>query len=519
MRTRLLIGIGLAVGAQVAAAGLLLTSGWLIVRASEQPPVLYLMVAIVGVRFFGVGRAAMRYGERLLTHEVALARVEDARVAAYVDLDRVAPAGLGERDRQGERVRQVVADTGAVADRLVRLRVPWVATLVTVVSLAVLATLLEPLVGLVVLAQSATTLAIVRAVVPRAARAVDAAPRLAADLTELVRAAPDLLAFGATSAHRAQALDAIETRARAERRRAWAGGLGAALACTFAAVSGLLVVLLTGRSGLAATLAAVLVLIPVAVLDATEAVAEAERSRPGIDDALRRLRALHDLPAPVETPAGPAAVPADLHLRLEGLEVGWDGRTVGVRHDVDLPPGEVLVVTGPSGSGKSTLAATLVGLIPPVAGRITLGGVDLGHLGLDEVCRTIGLLGQDATVFDTTVRENLRIADPDASDAAMLAALDRAGLGAAVRAWPHGLDTLAGARGAHLSGGERQRLGLARLLLADHRILVLDEPTEHLDEPTADALLDDLAALAGERTLVVISHAPRVLERFTPVSA
>ncbi len=165
---------------------------------------------------------------------------------------------------------------------------------------------------------------------------------------------------------------------------------------------------------------------------------------------------------------------------------------------------------GPSGCGKSTLAMTLLGLIEPVDGSITLGGVDLSGL---EVRRRIGLLQQDGHIFSTSIRENLRIARPDATEAELSAALDRAGLCDFVRTLPTGWDTEVGANGSRISGGERQRLGLARLLLAEHRILVLDEPTEHLDRATAEALLDDVLALSPARSIIVITHARWVRER------
>jgi len=178
-----------------------------------------------------------------------------------------------------------------------------------------------------------------------------------------------------------------------------------------------------------------------------------------------------------------------------------------------LAEGEVAMVTGPSGCGKSTLAAVLLKFLAPSAGHVTIGGVGIDSLTGEQVRRIVGMLGQDEHVFDTTIRENLRIARADADDAALWGALDSAGLGGFVRGLPDGLETAVGENGSRISGGERQRLGLARLLLGDHRVLILDEPTEQLDEETGDALLADLLALAPEHSVLLIPHRPTQVSR------
>ncbi len=168
--------------------------------------------------------------------------------------------------------------------------------------------------------------------------------------------------------------------------------------------------------------------------------------------------------------------------------------------------GQVVGVSGPSGSGKSTLALTLARMVAPRRGTLRLGGVDVAELRPEDVRSVVGVLGQDEAIFDTTVRENLRIARPTAADAELTAAMARAGL-------TLDLDRAVGERGSLLSGGERQRLALARLLLGGHRVLVLDEPTEHLDAPLARVLVEDVLRLAPEHTVVLVSHDPLVLAR------
>jgi ABC-type transport system involved in cytochrome bd biosynthesis fused ATPase/permease subunit len=194
-------------------------------------------------------------------------------------------------------------------------------------------------------------------------------------------------------------------------------------------------------------------------------------------------------------------------LRVESVTAGWvPGRTAVRDVDLVLPAGSRVALVGPSGSGKSTVAALLVRFLDPRAGRVTMDGIDLRDIPADRVRAVVGYLPEDAYLFDTTIGDNLRIAKPGADDAGMRAALRSARLLDWVETLPQGLDTLVGEHGMALSGGQRRRLALARLLLTDARVLILDEPTEHLDDDTAAALTRDLLEAAGDRTVLLITH-------------
>jgi ABC-type multidrug transport system fused ATPase/permease subunit len=234
----------------------------------------------------------------------------------------------------------------------------------------------------------------------------------------------------------------------------------------------------------------------------------------------RRIFEVVDAPDPVIEPdISRTIAPGPVHLRVEGLAVRWhaDNADAVSGVDLDLPPGRRVAIVGPSGAGKTTIAMALLRFLEPSAGRVLLNGIDTRDLDGDVLRASVGLLSQDAHIFDSTVRENLRLARPEAAPDQLREALRRARLLDRVDALPKGLDSAVGEHGERLSGGERQRLALARVLLADFPVLVLDEPTEHLDLATADDLVRDLLDEARGRSLVVVSHRLRGLEELDEI--
>ncbi|MFF8533878.1 thiol reductant ABC exporter subunit CydD [Streptomyces sp. NPDC015532] len=509
----LLLG-SLALGSAV---GLMATSGWLISRASQQPPVFYLMVAVTATRTFGIGRAVFRYAERLVSHDAVLRMLADTRAAVYRRLERLAPAGL-RTTRRGDLLSRLVADVDALQDYWLRWLLPaGAAVLVSAASVGFTAWLLPEagaLLAVGLLAAGAGVPVVTGAVARRAERRLaPARGALATQVADLLTGTAELTVAGALPARTAEARQADGVLTRIASRAAAATALGDGLT---ALVSGLTVAAtaLVGAQAVAAgrlhgVLMAVVVLTPLAAFEAVMGLPLAVQYRQRVRKSAERVYEVLDAADPVREPEQPRPAPATpFPLRVSGLRARHAGqdRDALAGLDLTLEKGRRIAVVGTSGAGKTTLAQVLLRFLDPEAGTYTLGGADACGMDGDAVRRLIGLCAQDAYVFDSTLRENLLLARKDATEPEVRDALGRARLLDWVDGLPDGLDTLVGEHGARLSGGQRQRLALARALLADFPVLVLDEPAEHLDLPTADALTTDLLAATEGRTTLLITH-------------
>ncbi|MFD9097893.1 thiol reductant ABC exporter subunit CydD [Streptomyces collinus] len=516
-RGRLLLALLLGSLALGSAVGLMATSGWLISRASQQPPVLYLMVAVTATRAFGIGRAVFRYAERLVSHEAVLRMLADTRVAVHRRLERLAPAGL-RTARRGDLLSRLVADVDALQDYWLRWLLPaGVAGVVSTGSVAFTAWLL-PEAGAALAAGLLTAGVGVPLVTAAAARRTERrlAPArgvLATRVTDLLTGTAELTVAGALPARTAAARRADGTLTRIASRAAAVTALGDGLTALLSGLTVTAAALLAAQAVAAGRLAgvatAVVVLTPPAAFEAVLGLPLAVRHRQRVRRSAERVYEVLDAPEPVREPERPRQAPeVPFPVVLGGLTARHAGQhrdaLAGV--DLTLEEGRRIAVVGPSGSGKTTLAQVLLRFLDPGAGSYTLAGVDACALAGDDVRRLVGLCAQDAHLFDSSVRENLLLARKDADEAELRDALDRARLLEWVDGLPDGLDTLVGEHGARLSGGQRQRLALARAVLADFPVLVLDEPAEHLDLPTADALTADLLAATEGRTTLLITH-------------
>lgn len=516
-RGRLVLALVLGSLALGSAVGLMATSGWLISRASQQPPVLYLMVAVTATRAFGIGRAVFRYAERLVSHDAVLRMLADTRVAVYRRLERLAPAGL-RRTRRGDLLSRLVADVDALQDYWLRWLLPAAAATVVSAGAVGFTAWLLPEAGAVLaaglLAAGAGVPLLTGAVARRAERRLaPARGELATRVTDLLTGTAELTVAGALPGRTAEARRADGTLTRIASRAASATALGDGLT---ALISGLTVAAtaLVGAQAVAdgrlgGVTMAVVALTPLAAFEAVLGLPLAVQYRQRVRKSAERVYEVLDAPEPVREPDRPRQAPASpFPVAVRGLTARHAGqdRDALAGLDLTLEEGRRIAVVGPSGSGKTTLAQVLLRFLDAGAGTYTLGGVDAHALDGDDVRRLVGLCAQDAHLFDSSVRENLLLARKGATEAELRDALHRARLLDWADGLPDGLDTLVGEHGARLSGGQRQRLALARALLADFPVLVLDEPAEHLDLPTADALTADLLAATEGRTTLLITH-------------
>ncbi|MEU3482209.1 thiol reductant ABC exporter subunit CydD [Streptomyces sp. NPDC033754] len=513
MALALLLG-SLALGSAV---GLMAVSGWLISRASEQPPVLYLMMAVTATRAFGIGRAVFRYAERLVSHDAVLRMLAELRVSVYRRLERIAPAGL-RRTRRGDLLSRLVQDVDALQDYWLRWLLPVGAALVVGVASVGFTAWMLPKAGAVL----AVGLLVAGVVVPAVGgafarraerRLAPARGALATAVADLLRGCAELTVAGALPGRVERTRKADQGLTSIASRQAAATALGAGLSavvCGLTVAAAALVGVQAVRDGrLDGVALAVVVLTPLAAFEAVTGLPLAVQYRQRVRHSAERVFEVLDAPVPVHEPATPGTPPADpFPLELTGLSARHAGQDRMALADfgLTLEAGRRVAVVGASGSGKTTLAQVLLRFLDVENGMYRIGGVPAWELDGDTVRRFVGLCAQDAHIFDSSVRENLRLAKVGASDEELRDALRRARLLDWVNGLPAGLDTLVGEHGSRLSGGQRQRLALARALLADFPVLVLDEPAEHLDLATADALTDDLLRATEGRTTVLITH-------------
>lgn len=520
VRRRLLAAVVLGALAAGCGVGLMATSAWLISRAAQHPPVLYLTVAIVGVRTFGIGRGVLRYTERLVSHDAAFRLLAWLRERLIGHLAVVAPAGL-QLWRRGDLLTRVVSDIDDVGDAFLRGLLPVGIAIVIGSGAVTLAAIMLPAAG-VALAVALIVACIVAPLL--SARRVGRAESRIVDLRgqrgQLVGDVLDdltELTLGDLLPARLAELAAVEAQLRgSDARSARTAGIAAGLAVLSMGAAVLAAALwgvpAVSAGHLSPVLLAVIVLTPLALTDTVQSVGVASATLRRSFAAAGRLAAVLDTAPLVAAPVSPQPLPHNASgpiIGLHGVSARWPGadRDAISGIDLELAPGRRIVVLGESGSGKSTLLAVLLGFLPPSAGRITVDGTDLADLDPDEARTLFAWCDQQAYLFDSTLAENIRLAQPTATDEMIAGALAAAGAGDWLATLPHGLATSVGEHGQAVSGGQRQRIALARAILADRPILLADEPAAHLDAPTAQAITALVLAPDARRCTVLVSHA------------
>ena len=527
LRRRLALSILLDAGSIAAGIGLMATAGYLISKSALEPPILSLGVAIGLVQLFGVSRAALRYLERLVSHDAAFRFLGRLRVSFFRRLEPLVPGGLGSA-RTGDLLSRFVGDVETMQFLFLRALAPPLVALVACGAAVSATAIVLPLAAPVLGAGLAVTALLAAAITRRATRASSRheAP-LRAELTsrvvEALALTPELVAFGRIEWELEQ-IDGIERGlGRLDRRNGRIAALGEALVLfgsglTLVAVLAVAVAAVAGGK-LGGVWLGMLALLALSSFEAVRPLPLAAQQSGAVASAAERLFELTDRAAPVNEPKSPLPIPDTGVLRLEDARLRYAAHLPWVLDgaSLELRPGRRVALVGESGAGKTTIAGVLVRFLELDEGRATLDGRDLGAYASDDVRGLIALAGQDAHLFSTTIRENVRFARPGTSDDEIAAALRRAGVWDWVSSLPDGLDTYVGEMGDQVSGGQRRRIALARAFLSGARFLILDEPTAQLDRATAEAILDDLFAAPSDAGLLVITHDELMLDRFDEV--
>ena len=542
----------LGVAGALSALGLAALSAWLITRAWQMPPVLFLSVAITAVRALGISRGLFRYLERLATHDLALGGMATARERLYLALATGSPA-YSVTLRRGDLLTRTGDDIDELGNALIRGLIPiGVGSTTSLAAIIIMAFVsgwaaVVLAVALIVSGVVAPWLAArgsARAIADSAAATTRAADTASTALWH----APELIVGRRRDAVLADARaadeDAIAAADRGVRVQSLAAAatplaLGVSLlaACLIgihlaSSTSGSLADVASGH-GLTPMILGVLILLPLSAFESTAPLTEAgiqlERSRQSAARVMALVDGARAEGADVDRAhvdvTGDAADDIDVPvhvgpvtMQLDQLRWGWPATsdatppTLGPEQGISqvLPPGSRLAVVGPSGIGKSTLLLTIAGLLEPRAGSVSATDQD----GTPVALRSAACyFAEEAHIFSTTLGENLRVARGDVTDDEMRAALGAVGLSEWVAGLPDGLDTVLTGGAEAISGGQRRRLLLARALLHRAPVVLLDEPTEHLDAADAEQLLARLLTPVGgmfgpDRTVVVVTHQP-----------
>lgn len=501
----------------LSAVALLATSAWLISRAAEQPPIMYLSIAIVGVRTFALSRASLRYAERWLSHDSVLQETSERRARVFGSLIDLAPAGLG-RQSAADLGTRVVADTDEMQNLGLRIVSPLVqSVVVSVISTIVFAVML-PSAALVMGLLLATAFVValpLSALIARRADLQSATERaqLATKTQRLLGNLELLNAYGWATA----AVDEIEktqaSLAKSARRQAISLGFAQAT-FSFGAAASAVIAAVIGASEIASghgdrVMLAVFALLPLAVFD----VASAAQPVIGVWRRYRasaeRLIEVIDRDIPAELTFEGTQVLGELDaVQLIAAEAGYPGNeSVITNFSLNIKKGETIALVGQSGAGKSTVALILARLLNLRGGELRLNGQSADDFSTSSIQKRVGYLEQNAVMFNASVRVNLQIAKPEATDDELVAVLQSVSLWS-MFSKRDGLDTRVGERGVLISGGEAQRLALARALLANFNLFVLDEPTANVDEAQSVQLVSDFIAIAkdNQRMMVLITH-------------
>ena len=523
------VGLAVLLGVVMVASnvGLLAVAGYVISAAAIVPLFGYLVLPAYLVRLFGLSRAGARYAERMVSHDLTFRLLANVRTGFYKRLEPLAPARL-LRHRSGDLLSRVVKDVEELENLYLRVSSPIAVAAIITLLTALIFYAFDPALALVAVAFLVTTGVGVPLLVAWLARGLgrqqlELRAALNARIVDDVQGVQDLLAFNREEDERGKVAELDRRLGRVQKRMAFITGLQDSvsdLMMNLAVVAILvLAVPLVAAGEVRGVYLAFLALVMLGSFEAVQPLGRAFQFLGRSVSAGERLFEVVDAEPEVVDPEDPLPVPEARTLRFENVTFRYEPGAPPVLQNVSfiLEPGKRVAVVGPSGAGKSTIVDLVLRFYDPVSGRVTLGGHDLRDLAQGDLRSLVAVVSQDTHVFTGTLRGNLLLAKPEATDEELFKVLDRARLADPVHDLPDGLDTPLGEQGLRFSGGERQRLSVARALLKDAPILILDEPTANLDPETEREVLDAAYELVRSRSTLVITHRLMRMEEFDEI--
>lgn len=515
-RLQLALAVFLGVTTVVSNVGLLATAAYVISAAAIVSYISLLVIPIYLVRIFSVSRSFSRYAERMVSHDMTFKLLGNARTWFYARLEPLAPARLAGY-RSGELLSRIVRDVEELENIYLRILAPTAIAVVVSALTFALFYIFSPALAFVALGFLVATGVGVPVLVRALSRGfgrreLELRSELNARIVDGVQGAQDLLAFGAEGAHARQAAAIGRKLERVQRRMAFITGLHNSLSdllTNLTMIAALIIAIpLVAGGEIKGVYLGFLALVALGAFEAVQPLGAAFQFLGRSLSAGERLFEIADSEPAVKDPEEPHPVPAQYTLKFDRVSFRYEEDEPVVLEDISftLKPGGRISVVGPSGAGKSTLVNLILRFWDPECGEVRLGGHDVREYAQEDLRSLVGVVSQDTHVFNASLRSNLLLADPEAGDAALERALERARLSGLVERLPGGLDGYIGEQGARLSGGERQRLAVARALLKDAPVLVLDEATANLDPVTERELLESVRDLMRDRSTLVITH-------------
>ncbi|HOU43296.1 MAG TPA: thiol reductant ABC exporter subunit CydC, partial [Anaerolineaceae bacterium] len=499
-----------------AGVGLLGTSAYLIASAAFHPSIAELSVAVVGVRFLGISRGVFRYLDRLVSHHVNFRLLSILRIWFYDCLKLLAPARLIHYQR-GDLLSRAIGDIDTLDQFYVRAVSPVISAIFATVGFSMLVGSWNVRLGWILAAGLSVTSFVLPALVyifsrGPAKQLVDQRAILSQTMLDTLRGAAEIIVFQQQEEELTQinrvSLQTNRAQVGLAHSQGLSNGMNAVLTQGTVVLMLLVGIPLVRTGELDGIMLAVIVLITMASFEISIPIAQAAQFWESSLQAARRLFEMADQQPAIIEPVIPVSVPEKPNILIRNLSFQYHGNLpLAADHlNIDIPYGRKIALVGENGSGKTTILNLLMRFWDCQPGEILIDGIPVQEFSPKELRQRIGYVSPGGAIFQTTLRQNLLLANPGALDADLLRVLDSVQLGEWVQTLPDGLDTWLGASGLTISGGQLQRIQLARGLLMDAPIYLLDEPTTHLDVETENRLISLFRSIFQNRSLVWVTH-------------